>query len=179
MAVRLLVLGADHPLSPGRFLVLISVRGLVDPRAIVRLQGLWQLENPVTWSGIVPATFRLVAQCLNQLRFNKTNLRVLEIKRMGIPRRGGQGSWRTIQPTRMEVCFVTIVKSGLDCSSNMQWPTLCLGPNNGCSYHKYRDENGNKRRNKFRKSMAVPHKNWHQLTSTMDAMTRSEWRWSK
>jgi hypothetical protein len=42
-------------------MVLISVRGLVDPRAIVWLEGFGQLKNPVTSSGIEPATFWIVA----------------------------------------------------------------------------------------------------------------------
>jgi hypothetical protein len=35
----------------------------------VRLEGLRQLKNPMTSSGIEPATFLLVAQCINQLRY--------------------------------------------------------------------------------------------------------------
>jgi hypothetical protein len=37
--------------------------------AIVRLEGLGQLKNAVTSSGIEPATFRLTAYCLNKLRY--------------------------------------------------------------------------------------------------------------
>jgi hypothetical protein len=50
MAVRLSALRAGRPLPSGRFLVLISVRGRVDPRATVRLEGLGQLKNPMTSS---------------------------------------------------------------------------------------------------------------------------------
>jgi hypothetical protein len=67
MVVRLSVLCASHPLPPGRFLVLISVRDLDDPRPIVRLEGLGLLKNPMTSLENEPATFQFVAKCLNHV----------------------------------------------------------------------------------------------------------------
>jgi hypothetical protein len=59
MAVTLSTLPAGCPLPPWRFLVLISVRGWVDPRAIVLLEGLGQLKKSKNlignWNRDLPA----------------------------------------------------------------------------------------------------------------------------
>jgi hypothetical protein len=73
MVVRLSGLYAGRLLLPRWLLILISLRGWVDTRAIARLEGLDQLKNPVASSGIRPATFRIVAQCLYQLRYRVTS----------------------------------------------------------------------------------------------------------
>jgi hypothetical protein len=66
--VRLSALHAGHPLTPGRFLVLISLRGWVDSMAIVRMEGLGQLKIPMISSGIDPATYRLHSASTNYAR---------------------------------------------------------------------------------------------------------------
>jgi hypothetical protein len=73
MVVRLSALRSGRSFySPVRFLILISVRGCVDPRAIVRLEGLSQLKNLVTSTGILPAC-SIVPQrtTLPRVPFNK------------------------------------------------------------------------------------------------------------
>jgi hypothetical protein len=72
----------NRNLPPERFLVLISVRAWVHPRAIVRLEELMLIEKSSDLVGIRTRTFLLVALCLNQLRYR-------------VPRREGNSNFKT------------------------------------------------------------------------------------
>jgi hypothetical protein len=85
MAVKVSALRSGRPLPPGRFLVLISVRGWVDIRAVVRLEELGQSKNLMTSSGIESATSQLIAQYLNQLRYRIPLVKKREVKRKVMP----------------------------------------------------------------------------------------------
>ena len=81
-------------LPPTNFSLLISVSGWVDPRAIVRPEGLCQCKIPMKLPRIEPATLRFVTPCPNQMRHCKRQYSD-EFKRVLPVKANEQGLFRT------------------------------------------------------------------------------------
>jgi hypothetical protein len=84
--VRLSAVCASCLYRQEMILVIISVRGRVNPRVLVWLEGLYRWKFPMAPLGIIPETW-LVEQCLNQLCHlvpltNSLTLKVLEARNM-------------------------------------------------------------------------------------------------
>jgi hypothetical protein len=113
MVERLSALGTGRIFPQEIILVLISVRGLFDPRAIVRSEGFMSMKISTTPSGIEPAAFWFVAQYLNHCATAHTLTIPLNFKHVSVQlgRQTGVRCKMTSGSTRLYKCdHIKIIK---------------------------------------------------------------------
>jgi hypothetical protein len=135
MAVTLSALRASYLLTPGRFLVLISVRGWVNHRAMARLAGLDELKNPMI-SKIQSATFGLyhsasthyATACFSEHLFRiRNSVMYIEVLPWWLGRIVSSGIKRRVvrwKSTDVSEEYMSLPSSGLKNKSSR----LCLSP---------------------------------------------------